>query len=356
MVSMDKLRGVVSILISFLLLVIFSQPVAAASKMGMHVLDPQEMEKVVKLYQDVRTNSTQAENGSHAQADLTDGAVDPIYVTVPFGYADINRLEQWNQAFRLAGENNIIPLVRLSTQFNAQDNSWEIPNRYQLMKLMAALNQLDWPQGERHVILFNEPNHSPEWGGTFDVESLAQALTFTADWLHTEPANYVVLPPAMDLAAANTADTREAMGYWRQLLAVEPTLLDHFDAWNSHSYPNPGFMASPYRTQQNSLRGYEHELAFLNQYSDKKWPVYITETGWLARFSQRTLSSYYRYAVNNVWNDEQVVAVTPFLLSGAPGPFAEFSFLDAEGNPTPNWDALASVLQEFKQDLLTLNQ
>lgn len=313
----------------------------AADSIGMHVLRPQELEQVAQQYADLRQES-----------NLT-----PLFITLPFTLNDVDNLQPWQDAFNLAKQQNIVPIVRLSTRFDAELNAWIIPNRYQMMQLMTAVDHLPWPQPKRHIILFNETNHAPEWGGQFNEQNyrqLAETLTFMVDWLHTEDNQYVVLPPAMDLAAGNTSSTREAFDYWRELLTQEPNLLTYFDGWNSHSYPNPGFSASPYRDGKNSLRGYQHELAWLAQYSDRSdWSVYITETGWQANFSENTLRSYYSYSLQNIWNDGQIVAVTPFLFAGAPGPFAGFSFVDEAGQPTKHWQALVFALQQQAQRLLS---
>ena len=308
----------------------------AMDKVGMHVLHPQEFTKVAQLYGEVRNDKD-----------------DPIYVTIPFSLSDIDKLSQWQAAFNIAKSENIVPLVRLSTKMNAEAGGWERPSRHDIVQLSQALNHLKWPQSKRHVIIFNEPNHAGEWGGEIDAESFAEMTEFTLDWLKTEDKNYVLLPAALDLAAANTATTQEAFGYWRRALAHRPEIINKIDAWNSHSYPNPGFMSSPTRNGQNSMRGYQTELAFIKNYTDKQLPVFITETGWLDRFSAYRLQANYDYALKNIWSDERVVAVTPFVLAGAPGPFAEFSFVNENGEPTRHWSALADSLRKYQQQLIT---
>jgi len=102
------------------------------------------------------------------------------------------------------------------------------------------------------------------------------------------------------------------------------------------------------------MNGYEHELAFLEKHTERDLAVFITETGWKnEKFSRRTLENYYNYTVKNIWSDEKVVAVTPFLLAGAPGPFGGFSFVDETGKPTVQWQAMASVLADEQRRLLT---
>ncbi len=311
-------------------------PALAMDKMGMHVLHPHEFEKVGQLYAESRGE-----------------AKEPLYITIPFSLDDVGKRDEWQKAFDYARQENIIPLVRITTRFDSQVGGWKKPNKYEIVQLARALNALKWPQNKRHVILFNEPNHAGEWGGSLDPQSFARMTNFALDWFHTESNEFVVLPAALDLAAANTATTTEAFEYWQKVLETSPEIATKIDAWNSHSYPNPGFMASPSLNGKNSLRGYQHELAFMQKYTDRHLLVYITETGWLDRFSQYRLTSNYDYAVRNIWSDERVVAVTPFVLAGTPGPFAEFSFVDQNGSPTRQWQSLAQAIRRYKQHLLS---
>lgn len=309
---------------------------ALAVSYGVHALHPDEIKQISQEF------------AEHRSAD------DTLYVTLPFTLEDIGRLAQWQEAFELAEQQRIIPLVRITSEFDHEKNAWKVPDRRQMIGLVKALSALEWPQDQRHVILFNEPNHAAEWGGQVNPAEFAKTTGFLADWFHTEQKNYVVLPAAADLAAANTDKTWEAFRFWRGVAEADPTYFDRFDAWNSHSYPNPGFIGSPTAKGQNSLRGFEHELEFLKKYTGKQWQVYITETGWRETpQNRRQLTSYYQVASKTVWSHPQVVAVTPFVWRGAPGPFAEFSFLDAEAKPTAQWTAYTRVLQDKARQLLT---
>lgn len=314
-----------------------ARPALAASKFGMHVLRPEEFEQTDLLFSELRKDTDT-----------------PLSITVPFTLDDVGNLNPWQDAFEYARQHNIIPILRIGTRFNTESNAWEIPNRKDILDITRALNALQWPQEERYVILFNEPNHAAEWGGSLDPHSFAEMTDFALDWLNTEGKNYRVLPAALDLAAPTGSTTQEAFGFWREALAVRPEILEKVYAWNSHSYPNPGFAAAPQRNAKNSMNGYQHELAFLKNYTDRELPVFITETGWKnERFSRRTLENYYSYTVRNIWSDENVVAVTPFLLAGSPGPFGSFSFVDEAGKPTIQWQALASVLADEQRRLLS---
>lgn len=297
------------------------------SVLGVHILHPDELDKAKALVSPVEGQDTWN------------------YVTIPFSLEDINRQDQWQAFFDQAKQKKVIPLVRLVSKF--ENGSWQIPNRKQITDQIEVLSDLEWPTDKKHIIVFNEVNHAPEWGGKLDPASYAEVLDFTARWAHSEDENYVVLPAAMDLAAPNGSSTMEAFNFIDQMLAAVPDVFNHIDGWNSHSYPNPGFSSEPTRTSKNSLRGFEHELAYLKQKIGKDdYPVYITETGWVANNATTPwLESYYTYALQHIWSHPQVVAVTPFVLQGDPGPFSAFAFIDRNNKPTNHYTAFQNAIK-----------
>lgn len=267
------------------------------------------------------------------------------YVTVPFTLGDLEKAAEWQAFFDEARESKVIPLVRLATKVEA--DSWIVPNRREVVAQLEFLSALDWPTEERHIIIFNEVNHAKEWGGQIDPVAYAQILRFAADWAHTEGKNFLVLGAAMDLAAPNGTQTKEAFAYLDAMYAHDPEIFAVIDAWNSHSYPNPGFSSAPTRTGKNSLRGFTYELAYAKEKTGKDFKVYITETGWEDSASTgRWLTSYYQYALEHIWSDDRVEAVTPFVLKGSPGPFAGFSFMQPDGKPTRQYLAMKSALEK----------
>ena len=216
-----------------------------------------------------------------------------------------------------------------------------------IISQLSFLSRLTWPTGERYIIVYNEVNHSSEWGGRVDPEEYSNILKFVSNWAHTEKKNYIVLPAAMDLAAPNGKNTLEAFNYLSQMYSLDPEIFSYIDVWNSHSYPNPGFISSPTRYGKNSLRGFEKELDFWKIKTGNDYKVMITETGWKeTAWNSRQLSSYYVYAMENIWSDDRVLAVTPFLLKGSPGPFSSFSFYDADNQPTNQFHAFVSALKK----------
>lgn len=260
------------------------------------------------------------------------------YITIPLPLSDLDKAEKWQQFFKDCKKDKLIPIVRLTTRF--ENGSWTRPSRKEIVSSFEFMNQLSWPTDKRYIIVYNEVNHAKEWGGWIDPVSYTQILEFVVNWAHTENANYQVLPAAMDLAAPNSAGTMEAFTYLSAMMAANPWIFDHIDYWNSHSYPNPAFSARPTTNGQNSLRGFEYELNFIKNKTGRELKVFITETGWVEnRYTSSWLGNYYLYALQHIWSDSRVVSVTPFLLRGAPGPFASFSFFDEGGNPTKMFEA-----------------
>ncbi|MBQ6437970.1 hypothetical protein IJJ12_01140 [bacterium] len=301
---------------------------AAIPNLGVHILHPEEMADAARL---IKT------------ADNRDRWT---YVTMTLSLDDLSEHDRWQAAFRTARRAHIQPIVRLVTQYDPSSDAWAIPTRGQILSYFDFLNSLTWPKSERYIIVFNEPNHASEWGGQLDPASYAAALRFTAAWAHTEPADYKVLPGAMDLAAPNGPDTWEAFHYLSGMLEAEPDLFAHLDAWNSHSYPNPAFSSSPTDTGQNKLSGYTYELAWLQERTGREWSTFITETGWQATArTKKYLYDYYAYANEHIWNDEHILGITPFVLRGDPGPFAGFSLLDRDSQPTLQYEALARQVE-----------
>ncbi len=295
---------------------LFSVPVNGQDvPLGVHILEPGELEYVLPYR----------------------GESSKFYVTVPMVITD-RRTDVWQRFFEDAFKAGITPLVRWVTLY--KNGSWQVPTRQEIVDASKFLSSLNWP-GERTIILFNEPNHALEWGGKVDPEGYAETAAFAASWLKTEKVSYTVLPAGLDAAAPNNGTMIDSLRFIERMYRARPELFDLIDGWTSHSYPNPGFSATAYRTGKNSLRGYDVELRKLHSLTGKQYVAYITETGWKqSRAINRQLPAYYQYAVKNIWNDERVKAVTVFLLRGFKGPFEDFSLLDSDHKPTTQMQAL----------------
>jgi len=321
---------------AFLLFTIFfhgavTQVSAQSNVLGIHILNPSEL--------------TQAQALLQPQGPSDEWS----YVTIPLTLNDLDRHDERQKFFDEAKVMHFVPIVRLATEVSGNDGTWATPTRYQIVELISFLTQLQWPTTQQYVIVFNEVNHAQEWGGTLDPASYADTLAFTSSSAHAADPNFVVLPAAMDLAAPNSSTTMEAFNYLNKMQAENSDIFSYVDKWNSHSYPNPGFSAAPTKVGQNSLRGFEVELKYLKQKTGKDYQVLITETSWVAnKQTSKWLASYYTYAMQHIWSNPQVIAVTPFLLQGDPGPFAGFTFLDKNNKPTAEYQALQKAMLKMQ--------
>jgi hypothetical protein len=329
---------VTSLVLSFLLL-FGAAGLAHATEgevLGIHILHPYELENAQQL---LKVEAKVEDDGE----ENSDGRWH--YFTIPLSLADTEQPEAWQQLFDQAKAKQMIPIVRLVTRF--EDGSWQVPNRKEVTSQINFLGRLDWPTDQKIIIIYNEPNQSHEWSGQVDPVSYTQVLRFAADWAHTENKDFVVLPAGLDLAAPNGSTTREAFWFLDQMLAADPEILSVIDYWNSHSYPNPGFSSSPERTDKNSLRGFQHELAYLKAKTGRDFEVFITETGWVDNgVTGRWLAGYYQYAYQHIWSDARIKAVTPFVLQGDPGPFSGFTFLTQEGKQTRQYQAYQNIVRQ----------
>ena len=111
-----------------------------------------------------------------------------------------------------------------------------------------------------------------------------------------------------------------------------PDIFNKIDGWTSHAYPNPDFSSRPDKSGSNKIDSYRSDLRFIRLFSNKKLPVFITETGWSNKnLSDHQIALYYQYALTHQWSDENIVAITPFLLNAQEGAFKTFSFKKEDG-------------------------
>lgn len=289
------------------------------NQFGIHVVDPTDLSGVTDLL-----NSSGGEWG---------------YVKFVIPETDRNT-DKWNNIFRDLRRKKLIPIVRLATQ--SKNSAWMIPTEESLRDWPAFLNSLSWPTENRYVILFNEPNHAEEWGHTIDPEGFARVTIDLAKKLKATSSDFFILPAGLDASAPNWGDTIDEQEFLKRAVASHPDYLTVIDGWTSHSYPNPGFSASPSNSGKISLRTYEWELSLLSNLGlKKKLPVLIGETGWIHSEGERynpkllsveTVSSYIKTAGQTVWKDSRIFAITPFIYNYQTPPFDHFSWKTIGGS------------------------
>lgn len=269
-------------------------------------------------------------------AELVNTNGDWGYVTVVMRFNDLNRVK-WQAAFDQMRRLHLIPLVRLATI--PEGSHWVKPKAEDIGRWVEWLNSLNWVVQNRYVILFNEPNQAKEWGNAINPREYAAIAREFYDQLKAASADFFILPAGLDTAAPNSKDTMAATEYWRQMYLAEPEIFTLFDGWNSHSYPNPAFSGPITGTGLGSIRSYQAEINSLARFGlPGNLPVFITETGWVN--SAGDLSRLYTQAFNQVWQQPNLVAVTPFVLNYPQPPFQQFSWIG-----TPHYQAVAALVK-----------
>ncbi len=275
------------------------------NKMGVHILAPSELESAAKL-----VNSQGGDWG---------------YVTVPIQPEDRDQ-ETWQNFMHKCLELHLIPIIRITTI--PQGGTWESANDSDLVDFANFLNELDWPIENRYIILFNEVNRASEWGGVVDPHKYSSIIKNAYTIFKERSEDFFLLGPALDNALPDSTSSLSFTSFTRQMKTADPLIWSYFDGWASHSYPNPAFTASPHKTGLQSIVGYSSEMSLLG-ISPK--PVFITETGWdQSKLNGDTIALNWSTAWNKWQKDQNVVAVTPFVLQGG-DQFATFSLLKDNG-------------------------
>ena len=140
----------------------------------------------------------------------------------------------------------------------------------------------------------------------------------------------------------------------RRMNAAVPGIFNQIDGLASHSYPNPGFSQPPSVVSSKSIYSFESELQIAEELSNKKFPVFITETGWSkTNLSDATIADYYKTTFGSAWSNKNVVAVCPFLLKAGGVPFEQFSLIDVNGNESLRFKAICDIPKTKGTPLLT---
>jgi len=282
----------------------------------------------------VGINSLSPENDIEDIHKLVNSNGDWGWVVVVIGKNERNK-DRWQSLFNKFTQMHIIPIVRISTQFN-EAGYWEKPEEADASSWADFLNQLYWPTKNRYVQVYNEVNGAGEWGGKVDAAEYASELFKTASALKSRNQDFFILNAPLDLSLPTTSSSVDAEDFLVSMNNSNPGIFSSIDGLASHSYPNPEFSAVPVDSGRTSLTGYKWELNVLKSITgeDIDLPVFITETGWKRgngsnlSLTEETIADYYQSTFKNIWNDKNIVVVAPFLLNYPEELFAQFSFID----------------------------
>ncbi len=279
---------------------------------GIHILFPSEISQATSL-----VNSKTGEWG---------------YVTIPIQVGDKD-LEKWQDFMDQAKSHKLIPIVRLATQSDRENTHvWAKPTTIDILDFANFLNSLNWPVENRYIIAFNEMNRFDEWAGEApNPKEYADLLSYTVEIFKERNPNFYIIMGGLDNAAPNDrVKYMDNLIYLNEMVKYNPEIFNKIDAFSSHSYPNPGFVAPPLQNKVEGITTYQFEYSLINSHTLNKKPVFITETGWDSKkLSESTIAKYYETAYENFWNKDKdkIVAITPFLLNSQGGAFDIFSFI-----------------------------
>jgi uncharacterized membrane protein (UPF0127 family) len=291
------------------------------NRMGVHILETGEVAEAAKL-----VNANGGEWG---------------YVTIPIQAGDRN-FKKWQRFFIDCWKFKVIPIVRLATY--AQDGGWSKPGEGEVLDMANFLNQMPWPTRERYVVIYNEPNHAAEWGDEVDPAGYAEILDYAVEIFKARSGDFRVLPAGMDAAAPDNQTSLSSGNFLKQMNQAKPGIFKEIDGWTSHSYPNPGFAGQPWENHKQSIVGYRYEENWLKSIGVGELPVFITETGWSNKeLSEEQIGKFYQQAFAQVWTDENLMAVTPFVLRAGKGGFEEFSLVGEDGEKLPSYLVLVGI-------------
>jgi len=295
------------------------------NKFGVHILFTTELSEAARL--------------------INSGGGNWGYVTIPIQAGDKD-LEKWQKFMDEARERHIMPIIRLASENYYFDTKvWRKPQYDDILDFANFLNSLDWPVKNRYIVVFNEVNRGDEWGGSPNPKEYANILSYAVSVFKSANIDFFIISAGLDNASANVPDNSlNQYNFMIQMNGSVPGIFSQIDGLGSHSYPNPAFSQPPWIITDKSISSFKYEKNLADELSGKNLPVFITETGWSnKKLSKNQIGSYFIYAFKSVWTDNNVVAVTPFLLNAGAGPFAQFSLIDKNGEKNEIYNAIFDI-------------
>jgi len=295
------------------------------NKFGVHILFTTELSDAARL-----VNSSGGDWG---------------YITIPIQAGDKD-LDKWHKFMNEVKERHIIPIIRLASEnYYFDTRVWRKPAYDDLLDFANFLNSLNWPVKNRYIVIFNEVNRGDEWQGAPNPKEYANILNYAVDAFKSLSPDFFIISAGLDNAAANVpGKSQNQYDFMVEMNNEVPGIFGKIDGLGSHSYPNPAFSIAPWVITNKSISSFKFEQGLSYELSGKKLPVFITETGWSKdKLPENQIASYFNYAFSWVWNDDNIIAVTPFLLHAGTAPFSQFSILNYGGD----YNEISKMLQEI---------
>jgi hypothetical protein len=275
---------------------------------------------------------------------------------------------KWQVFMDLCARHHLTPILRLATTFDRQHHYWNVPpsdedGRYHRIARHYAgfIAGLNWPTNQHFVVVGNEPNHGNEWSGVPDPAAYARFLIDVSDAVHAVDPGARILNAGFDPYTPDTGNQPMPDGFLYMseetfldaMVAAEPRVFYHIDAWASHAYADTQFSAAPSAGEGRSgINLYHWEIEKLSTYGVRNRKVMITETGWRHSESVNPATSdalpdlpsaqqvahYFDLAFYGTpgsgwtaWLDDPlVIAVTPFAFDGSPAEWGHTNWLELD--------------------------
>lgn len=265
------------------------------------------------------------------------------YVTIPMRIDDRDR-EKWLRFFTSCRQNHLIPVIRLATYVDGQ--IWTTPTVYDLIDFANFLNDMPWPVKNRYIIIFNEPNHAKEWGGSVSPAAYALILKEARKIFKSRSDDFYILNAGLDMSAPTSKTSMDALLFYRKMTFQSPDWYDALDGISVHAYPNPGFSASPWSAGRFGITSYRYELKLFKSFSFSPKPVFITETGFIGG------GDFFHSAFSSIWQEVNIAAITPFVLFAGAGDFVPFSLTDQSHHPKNSYMEIFNLTKTGGSPLL----
>ncbi len=267
------------------------------------------------------------------------------YVTIPIQAGDRD-LDKWQKFMDDAKKLHVIPIIRLATESDYFNTPvWRKPTTEDVLDFANFLNSLVWPVKNRYIVVFNEVNRSDEWEGDLNPADYAELLSYAVSTFKSLNNDFFIISSGLDNAAQNVSG--KYMNEYDYMIAMNeeiPGIFKIIDGLGSHSYPNPGFRQAPYILTNQNIGSFDFEKNLAYRLSGKRLPVFITETGWSKEvLPENEIAEYFKYAFQSVWNDQNIAAVTPFILQTGQGSFSQFSLVDENGTHNQIFLAISKI-------------
>lgn len=243
---------------------------------------------------------------------------------------------KWEEFFELTAQYHLTPIIQLQT--SRVDPAYMVNN---LQKTATFLDSFYWATSCRYISVFNEPNNKDYWEETLDPAGYARILDKSLEIFKNTDENFFMMNAGFNASCRSGPRYMDEEEYLIAMNAEIPGIFSKLDGWATHPYPQPEFSGDYYNPpswyeQRDQIKEYLWEQELLkNHFNVSGLPLFFTETGWAhaegnqpkSQYQSSSLTAtYFDDAFKNLWTEEDIVAITPFVFNL--GSFSNFNWID----------------------------